>query len=333
MRDASAAGENTAERVGGVLCDLLEYLAALIAAGDVQVVADGSGTGLTVTFRNSQGQAIAQRLNIPAVSASANGLLTPTQLSQLTTAYNKSGTNQTAIETRRLEIAELSERLKGRSEYSNAFTDPQIHLGDFDTMDEVNAVIDGLVTSAASPETKYTGHCIVGLLGSRFDIHQYALHFATGDFVQCVCGCLKINADATALLQDGKYNIAFRRVRDFVAEEWKGIPSLIPNADEMYYGLLDPRDKMKLNNVVDLGQVTTSATAENWAKNPTYLSEKQRPTIFQYYDTRNKQVGMIVSLPASDTTFGQTLLLGTSIFRRTVTVSGSTGTATAWTAM
>ena len=100
VRDASAAGENTAERVGGVLCDLLEYLAALIAAGDVQVVADGSGTGLTVTFRNSQGQAIAQRLNIPAVSAAANGLLTPELLSHLNEAHTQSGNNATSIETR-----------------------------------------------------------------------------------------------------------------------------------------------------------------------------------------------------------------------------------------
>lgn len=108
---------------------------------------------------------------------------------------------------------------------------------------------------------------------------------------------MKLNANANGLLHDGQYNIFFRRVRSFVPEEWKGIPSLIPNADELYYGLLDPRDKMKLNNVVDLGHVTTSATAENWAKNPTYLSEKQRPTIFQYFDTRNQQVGIILSLP------------------------------------
>ncbi len=40
VRDATLTAENTAERIGGVLCDLLEYLAGLIAAGDMQVVAD-----------------------------------------------------------------------------------------------------------------------------------------------------------------------------------------------------------------------------------------------------------------------------------------------------
>ena len=89
----------------------------------------------------------------------------------------------------------------------------------------MNAAIDGLVTQAASPETKYTGHCIVGLAGCRFDIHQYALHFATGDFVQCVCGCVKLGANADSLLQDGQYNIFFRRVQGFVPDEWKGNPS------------------------------------------------------------------------------------------------------------
>lgn len=333
VRDASERGENTATRVGGVLCDLLEYLAAAVLAGDIQIVSDIAGTGIVVKLRNGNGVTYNQRFNLPVANASVNGLLTPDLLNKLNSAYSTSGTNQTAIETRRLEIEELTRRLKGSSDYSNAFTDPQIFLGDFDTIEEVNAAINGLVTQAASPETKYTGHCIVGVAGCRFDIHQYALHFATGDFVQCVCGCVKLNANANGLLQDGQYNIFFRRVRSYVPEEWKGIPSLIPYADELYYGLLDPRDKMKLNNVIDIGHVTTSATAENWAKNPSYLRETQRPTIFQYYDVRNKQCGMIFSLPAGENTFGQTLFLGTNHYKRTVTVSGNTSTATNWVAL
>lgn len=333
VRDASERGENTATRVGGVLCDLLEYLAAAVLAGDIQIVSDIAGTGIVVKLRQGNGLTYNQRLNLPVVNASINGLLTPDLLNKLNSAYSTSGTNQTAIETRRLEIEELTRRLKGSSDYSNAFTDPQVFLGDFETMEEVNAAIDGMVTEAASPETKFTGHCVVGLLGSRFDIHQYALHFATGDFVQCVSGCVKIAPDAMNLQQHGQYNIVFRRVSNFTPDIWKGISTLIPNADELYYGLLDPRDKMKLNNVVDLGYVTTSATAENWAKSPTYLTEKTRPTIFQYYDARNAQVGMIISLPASATTFGQTLLLGTYIYRRTVTVNGTTSTATSWTSL
>ena len=97
VRDATLTAENTAERVGGVLCDLLEYLAGLIAAGDMQVVADTEGTGLKVTFRNAQGQAIARRLNLPVASGSAGGLLSPELLTKLNAAYTQSGTNQTAI--------------------------------------------------------------------------------------------------------------------------------------------------------------------------------------------------------------------------------------------
>ena len=65
VRDATLSAENTAERVGGVLCDLLEYL---------------------------------------------------------NEAYTLSGTNKTAIATRRPEIIELTERLKGRSGYSFGFS-------------------------------------------------------------------------------------------------------------------------------------------------------------------------------------------------------------------
>ena len=333
VRDAQLSAENTAERVGGVLCNLLEYVCDLMYASGVSLKADSNGTGFTFTFYDKNGTPSTQTFLLPSVSASMKGLMTPELLTKLNNTYTQSGTNAAAIETRRLEIEELTKRLKGTSDYSNAFTDPQVFLGDLDTIEEVNAAIDALVTSAASPETKYTGYCVVGLLGSRFDIHQYALHFATGDFVQCVSGCVNISADAMSLQQHGQYNIVFRRVSNFTPDIWKGISTLIPNADEMYYGLLDPRDKMKLNNVVDLGNVTTSATAENWAKKPSYLTEKKRPTIFQYYDARNAQVGMIISLPASATTFGQTLLLGTYIYRRTVTVNGTTSTATSWTSL
>lgn len=122
VRDATLSAENTAERVGGVLCDLLEYLAGLIAAGDMQAVADAEGTGLKVTFRNAQGLAVVRRLKLLVASGSAGWLLSPELLTKLNAAYTKSGTNQTAIETRRLEIAELTERLKGRSDYSLGFS-------------------------------------------------------------------------------------------------------------------------------------------------------------------------------------------------------------------
>ena len=56
------------------------------------------------------------------VTAALSGLLSPELLTKLNAAYTKSGTNQTAIETRRSEIAELTERLKGRSDYSLDFS-------------------------------------------------------------------------------------------------------------------------------------------------------------------------------------------------------------------
>ncbi|QFQ11588.1 hypothetical protein C7Y71_000245 [Pseudoprevotella muciniphila] len=38
VRDASERGENTATRVGGVLCELLEYLAGLIAMRRLEII-------------------------------------------------------------------------------------------------------------------------------------------------------------------------------------------------------------------------------------------------------------------------------------------------------
>ncbi len=37
VRDAIETGENTAERVGGVLCDLLEYICQIIFAGNMTI--------------------------------------------------------------------------------------------------------------------------------------------------------------------------------------------------------------------------------------------------------------------------------------------------------
>ena len=323
VRDASQREENTATRVGGVLCDIVEYLAEQITAGNLRIVSDSNGTGLSVTFYNNEGQAVAQRQNIPVVSSAINGLMTPGYLAKLNTAFSQSGTNQTAIETRRLEIVELTNRLKGRSDYSNAFTDPQVHLGDFDTMEEVNDVIDGMVTSAASPETKFTGHCVVGLLGCRFDIHQYALHFATGDFIQCVTGGVLPNADKTALLAYGHYNILFRRITNFTPETWQTLDTLIPTATEGADGLLPSADKWKLNNVINLGTVSTSAVGEAAGLNANYL-KADRPVLIQYYDTRNAQCGQLLSNPVSATKQAQLLFLGASIFRRDVELSNGT---------
>ena len=163
VRDAQLTAENTAERVGGVLCDLLEYICEQVFAGGISVRADAEGTGFVFTFYNSQGTPTTRFLQIPMVSTTFRGLMTPDLLSKLYTAYTQSGNNETAIETRRLEIEELRKRLKGTSDYSNAFTDPQVFLGDLDTMNEVNASVNSLIDGTASPETKYAGHCVVGL--------------------------------------------------------------------------------------------------------------------------------------------------------------------------
>lgn len=330
VRDASQREENTATRVGGVLCDIVEYLAEQITAGNLRIVADGNGTGLSFTFYNKQGLPIAQRLNIPVVSSSLNGLMTPDHLGKLNTAFIQSGTNQTAIETRRLEIEELTRRIKGRSDYSNAFTDPQVFLGDLDTMEEVNAAIDSMVTETASPETKFTGHCVVGLLGCRFDVHQYALHFATGDFIQCVCGGLSINANATTLLQHGQYNIFFRKISNFIPGTWQGISTLIPAATEATQGLLSAEDKGKLNSIIHLGNFAQSTSAENMMCS-NILTHRPQIFTFTITNTTRTQSGLCISTLSRDNIWFQQLQQADHFYWRKVTLENGTYTPTAWT--
>lgn len=59
VRDASQREENTATRVGGVLCNLIENLAEQITAGNLSIVSDNNGTGVSATFYNNEGQTVA----------------------------------------------------------------------------------------------------------------------------------------------------------------------------------------------------------------------------------------------------------------------------------
>lgn len=342
VRDAEAQGENTAERVGGVLCDLLEYLAGLVTAGNIEVHTSSNGAGFIVRFLNDKGQPVASNYLLPEVSASACGVMSPALLTRLNTAYSQSATNKTNIATnktdiatRKTEIQELEKRLKGRSTDSNAFTDPFVYLGDFDTLEDVAAEIDRLVTAAATPETKYTGLCVIGVTGTRLFVHTHALHFATLDFVQSIQGPVKTTADGKTLqLSSSKYGILFRRVEKGVPQPWMSYYDQLPEATENHSGLLMDTEKWYFNNMVNYGEVATSATVENYARQKSAL-KTARPTIFHYFDKAKQQCGLLLSLPAGANVHGQTLFLGTGIYRRSVTFNEAspTGTATSWTSV
>ncbi|MBP3228202.1 MAG: hypothetical protein J6M53_05385 [Bacteroidaceae bacterium] len=332
VRDASETAENTAARVGGVLCDLLEHFVQVVTAGNIALKADSSGTGFTVSYYNAAGQNTTQTLLLPEVSNTLKGLLTPAMLSKLNTAYSQSATNKTDIATRKAEIQELEKRLKGTSDNSNAFSDPFLFLGDKDGIDEVNETLDAIVAEAADPETKFTGHCVVGLKGTRFNVHTYALHFATGDFVQCIEGPVKTDNTGQPLRLATKYGVYYRRISNFYPSAWSPYYDQVPEATEEHSGLLMDTEKWFLNCFRNYGEVSSSAVAENAAKSSTYF-EANRPLIMFYYDKAKKQCGLLISLPAGENIHGQTLLLGANIYRRTVTVSGTTSTATAWTAV
>lgn len=330
VRDAQLTAENTAERVGGVLCDLLEYLAAAVLAGDVQVVSDAAGTGIVIKLRQANGIAFQQRMNLPVANNAANGLLSPELLSKLNTAFFKSGNNETAIETRRLETEELKRRMQGTSDYSNAFSDPQVFLGDLDTMNEVNAAVNSLIDGTASPETKYAGHCVVGLQGCRFDVHTYALHFATGDFIQCVCGGVTSDATGENLFQHGQYNILYRRITNFVPGTWQGISTLIPPATEVREGLLPAEDKAKLNSVIHLGDFSQSVIAENRMCS-NILTHRPQIFTFTVTNTTRTQSGLYISTLSRDDVWFQQLQQADHFYWRKVTLENGTYTPTLWT--
>lgn len=91
----------------------------------------------------------------------------------------------------------------------------------------------------------------------------------------------------------------------------------IPRATESACGLLTPQEKWKLNNVVNLGDVSTSAAGEAAGLDARYLFPN-RPTVLQYRETARGQYGLLLSVPIDSTSHSQLLFLGKGMFRRFV---------------
>lgn len=83
VRDETNEKANTAERVGGVLVELANYLSAFAPVSNVTVEADGANVRLVLHIKNEDGTVSTRGVALPAASTSSAGVLTSELLKAL----------------------------------------------------------------------------------------------------------------------------------------------------------------------------------------------------------------------------------------------------------
>ncbi len=86
VRDETNEKANTAERVGGVLVELANYLSNFAPVSNVTVEADGANVRLVLHLKNEDGTVSTRGVTLPAASTSSAGVLTPELLKALQAA-------------------------------------------------------------------------------------------------------------------------------------------------------------------------------------------------------------------------------------------------------
>lgn len=223
VRDEKGAGENTATRVGTLFTDVVEY------AADISDAATSDATALATetTARKAADTALQANIDNEATARKAA---------------------DSAFQT------ELLKRIQGTSDSSNAFSDPFINGGSFETASEMLTAISTHPLNSTSDISKYAGNVRYDLLGIIYDVHNFPISYASSLWLQTISGGLALNSDGTLLFNQGKYGVFYRYHNADGWTVWKNIEA----TDSITAAALDA-----LFKVDDLGTFTTTSLA--WA--------------------------------------------------------------------
>ena len=218
VRDETNEKANTAERVGGVLVELANYLSAFAPVSDVTVETDGSNVRLVLHLKNEDGTVSTRSVPLPAASTSSAGVLTSELLKALNAADRSNedlaqeGISKAesasamlfAEEAARKETdAELLKRIIGKSTASSAYNDPFKYLKDYQSEKDASgtitkhairvmqdALLDTLRHSDYRESFPYIGHMRAHIEGVPIEMWTYVKAWNTGStngvFVQVV---------------------------------------------------------------------------------------------------------------------------------------------------
>lgn len=171
VRDEKNEAANTAARVGGVMVDIINFLANFTTVSEFSVSATDSNVTLRIKVHETDGTAIYRNVTLPAASLSAAGVFTPELLKTLNTADRNETTARQAADSAlserinaeattragkdeelrnlvNVEVTarigadtELLNRIKGASDASNAYTDPFRYIGNFASEKDENGTV------------------------------------------------------------------------------------------------------------------------------------------------------------------------------------------------
>ncbi|MBR4553072.1 MAG: hypothetical protein IKO20_05100 [Bacteroidaceae bacterium] len=83
IRDAQQAGENTADRVGSLIVNIIGELCRTLPAAGITLKANAAGTGITVSYYTEEGTPVNRDVILPVATTTFPGLLSTTDKKKL----------------------------------------------------------------------------------------------------------------------------------------------------------------------------------------------------------------------------------------------------------
>ena len=318
VRDESVAEQNTAQKVGGVLADLIDVLRTALIAADFSIQATATELHLLVTYYDDDGAPINARVIFPLASETQAGVLTASQLQSLKNFVVQEGTAEATQVPITYKAPLTGTELKFNLGSANAnragvmtsamFADLQtattrrIETIDISQLDSLVSV--PLHANGAADYWLTHNNLIVGRMFMFEDMmlhkstqivisNNYADGFPTkGHFKEGLTIYYRFFGHSTTDVAKGEWT------------DWKKLfdsdaPIAIPVATSTNDGLMSKdmvskQDELEetvqiLDNFVDLGSFSSSAPAENKAVE---LAGNKR-VVFMRYETADGQIGTI----------------------------------------
>lgn len=241
VRDETNEKANTAERVGGVLVELANYLSNFAPVSNVTVEADGANVRLVLHLKNEDGTVSTRGVTLPGATTANAGVLTPELLKAL------QATDRSETAARQAADAELIKRIIGKSTASSAYTDPFKYLRDYQSEKDANgtitkhairvmqdALLDTLRHSDFRDSFPFIGHMRAHVEGVPIEMWTYVKAWNTastnGVFVQVVRTNFGLNNGVISSALTEAFHEYFRTVTvgmangsvtDVTATAWK----------------------------------------------------------------------------------------------------------------
>lgn len=193
IRDAQQAGENTADRVGTLLVNIIGKLCSTLPAAGITLKANAAGTGITVSYYTEEGTPVSRDVILPVATTTIPGLLSTTDKEKL----------EGAVQTE-----EMLSRLQGSSSDTDATTDPfRKWPGELSSWGDVVSALDALMNIRGLEQgQKAAGRWRFVYNGRLLHVDMYAQDFAQGYWVQVVSGAVKITETSATEYEFGHSN-------------------------------------------------------------------------------------------------------------------------------